>query len=131
MSQDEINELSQAWQIAKHNEHVYQEERRRIEDRMLSLLSFSEQDIGTKTIFSNECQIKIAFRHNQTVDSEKIKQIASERDMVEHASQLFRWKAEVNKKAWDATDPSLQSIFSPAITTKPGRPSFTISTKEE
>jgi hypothetical protein len=129
VSQDELVELSDAWRLAKHNEQAYAAERREIEDRMLSMLGVSEMETGTKK-FGKESEVTIVFRHNQTIDSEMVKQIAAERDMVEHASQLFRWKAEVNKKVWDATDPSLQSVFSPAITTKPGRPSFTISTKD-
>jgi hypothetical protein len=121
-----FQELAKRWHEYKELEKKATEERRYIEDRLLSLLGVSESDQGTKT-FGDEIKVKIVCRHNQSVDSDLLNQIAVENDLVEQASQVFRWKAEVNKKVWDECPDQLRSVFAPAITVKPGRPTFSVS----
>jgi hypothetical protein len=64
------------------------------------------------------------------VDSEKLQELAAEAGLTDHLSTLFRWKPEIEMKAWKATDPSITSALADAITVTPGRPSFTITIKE-
>jgi hypothetical protein len=122
-----LEDLTFAWKEAKEKEQEAVVARRIIEDKILSLSGIGESETGVKTFGS----LKITCRHNQSVDSDLLQQIAAENDMVEQASQLFRWKAEVNKKLWDATAPDVVDVFLPAITVKPGRPSFSFKESKE
>jgi hypothetical protein len=44
---------------------------------------------------------------------------------------LFRWKPEIDMSAWRKAPADVTAIFAGAVTVKPGRPSFTIATKEQ
>ena len=122
-----LEDLTLAWKEAKEREQEAVNARRQLENEILSLAGISENETGVKTFGS----LKITCRHNQSVDSDLLQQIAAENDMIEQASQLFRWKAEINKKLWDATAPDIVNVFSPAITVKPGRPSFSFKESKE
>lgn len=117
-----MDNLIQLWQDAKRREVEAQTERRNIEDMLIAKLGISEHDEGTKTFGL----VKVTCRMNQTIDSEKLQEIAAENGVSEHLSNLFRWKPEINKKAWDATASEITTPLLSAITTRPGRPSFSI-----
>ena len=85
---------------------------------------------STLTFTPDKYVIKTVGRLNRKVDSEKLQELAAEAGLTDHLSTLFRWKPEIDMKAWKATDPSITSALADAITVTPGRPSFTITTKE-
>jgi len=64
---------------------------------------------------------------NQKVDSDMLQEIAAESGLSDHLPNLFRWSAEVNQSQWKQCSESIRQALSAAITTKPGRPSFSIS----
>jgi hypothetical protein len=64
------------------------------------------------------------------VDAEAAQELAAEHGLEAHIEQLFRWKPELNKKAWDSASAEITGALAPAVTTTAGRPSFTIETKE-
>ena len=63
---------------------------------------------------------------NRKVDVDLLQEIAAEHGLEDHLGSLFRWKPELNVKAWQQADDSITLPLSGAITTKPGRPSFSI-----
>lgn len=128
---DDLNTLSEMWLAAKEAEREAVEDRRRIEDRIKSLVGVAENLEGTETVEPDQFTIKIVGRIDRKVDSDKLQEIAAEHGLTEHLSSLFRWKPEVNMAAWKAADPSITKPLSAAITAKPGRPSFTIIRKEQ
>ena len=67
---------------------------------------------------------------NRKVDIEKLQEIAADHDLTEHLSSLFRWKAEINSNKWKEAADSITQPLLGAITTTPGRPSFSITTKD-
>jgi hypothetical protein len=121
--------LYQAWLDAKESERKAIESRRNLEDQMIRGFDFLETYEGTKTYHDGGFEVKIVGRMARTVDSDKLQAIASENGLTDHLSTLFRWKAEISKAAWEAASQNITKSLSEAITTKPGRPSFTI-TKE-
>jgi hypothetical protein len=127
---DDLNELSSLWLAAKEAEKEATEDRRRIEDRIKSLVGFAETSEGTKTVDHDRFVIKIVGRIDRKVDSDKVQELAAEHGLTEHLSSLFRWKPEINMAAWKAANESITKPLSAAITAKPGRPSFTIIPKE-
>lgn len=127
---DDLNELSEMWLSAKEAERIAVEERRKVEDRLLSLIGIAENMEGTETAVTEEgYAIKVVGRLNRKVDSEKLQLLAIEAGLEEHLSSLFRWKPEINAVMWKAADSSITNPLLGAITTTPGRPSFSI-TKE-
>jgi hypothetical protein len=127
----DITELAAKWLEAKEQERMAIERRRIIEDQMATELVLPVDIDSTMTFTPGKYVIKTVGRLNRKVDSEKLQELAAEAGLTDHLSTLFRWKPEIEMKAWKATDPSITSALADAITVTPGRPSFTITTKGE
>jgi len=125
-----LQTLSTEWVEAKNAEHDATERRRLIEDEICRLLEVQQGDEGTKKVEAEPFTIKIASRINRKVDADLAQEIAAEHDMQDHLSVLFRWKPELKMSTWDGVGNNVKTVFSRAITSTPGRPSFTI-TKEK
>jgi hypothetical protein len=124
-----IEELSELWIEAKEVERQSMERRREIEDRIVSLAGIPNTMEGTETIDGDRFEVKIVGRMTRKVDGDKAQMIAAEYGLTEYLSNLFRWKPEINMTAWKAADASITKQFLQAVTTTPGRPSFTIKEK--
>ena len=128
---DNLNELSNMWLIAKQAEKDAVDDRRKIEDRIKSLVGFAENSEGTETVDPDQFTIKIVGRIDRKVDGDKVQELAAEFGLTEHLASLFRWKPEINMAVWKATDEAITKPLAAAITAKPGRPSFNITRKEK
>ncbi len=122
-----ISELSAQWLAAKDAEREAIELRRSIEDQMLAALRVPETLDGTENWNAEGYKIKVVGRLNKKIDADKLQELAIEAGLYDHLSTLFRWKPEVNAKAWSSADPAITTPLLGAITTTPGRPSFTIA----
>ena len=127
---DDLNQLSQLWLAAKAEEREAIEQRRRIEDRLKSMIGIAETLDGTEIASPDHFTIKVTGRIDRKVDADLVQEIAAEHGLSDHLAQLFRWKPEINMTAWKNADPSITRVLAPAITAKPGRPSFAITPKE-
>ena len=117
--------------LAKEAERQATEHRRELEDAMLSLIGISEAMEGTENAEApGGYRIKVTGRMNRRVDGDKLQEIAAENGLTEHLASLFRWKPDINMSAWKSADETITRPLMDAITTTPGRPSFSI-TKEE
>lgn len=125
----DLAELSTQWVAAKEAEKVAQEARRIIEDRMLSLIGLPEAFEGTQNAEAGAYKIKLVGRLNQKIDADRLQEIAAECGLTEHLSSLFRWKPEINARAWKSAEAGITKPLLQAITTTPGRPSFSIEAK--
>jgi len=121
----------QRWIDLKEQERIATDLRRQLEDEMIEQFGISEQLEGTKNFDDNGYQIKIVGRMTRKVDSDKLQELAADNGLSEHLHNLFRWTPEINAKAWQSTDESITKVLEQAVTTKPARPSFTISIKEK
>ena len=126
-----ITELAAKWLEAKEQERLAIERRRILEDQMAVELVLPVDIDSTLTFTPGKYVIKTVGRLNRKVDSDKLQELAAEAGLSDHLSTLFRWKPDIDMKAWKATDPSITSALADAITVTPGRPSFTITTKGE
>ena len=123
-------ELCQLWIQAKEDERTAIEHRRAYEDKLMSLIGVAENFEGTENAEApGGYKIKITCRMSRKVDAEALQELAAEAGLTEHLSSLFRWKPEIDAKAWKAADVSITAPLMGAITTTPSRASFTI-TKE-
>tara|TARA_R110000782_G_scaffold18578_1_gene50987 strand:+ start:100 stop:480 length:381 start_codon:yes stop_codon:yes gene_type:complete len=122
-----IDDLAKNWLAAKEAEKVATENRRKLEDQLLSLIGVAESMEGTEKVQTDGgYKIKITGRMTRKVDSERIQDIAAEEGLTDHLSSLFRWKPEVNMSAWKNADKSITGPLLGGITTQPGRASFSI-----
>jgi hypothetical protein len=121
--------LYEDWIAAKEAESVAMAVRRAIEDELVQELSIDMTDEGTQSRDLDGYKIKAVVRMNRKIDGDLLQEIAAEHGLSHHLGTLFRWKPEMSVKAWKATNENITRPLLAAITTTPGRPSFTI-TKE-
>lgn len=122
--------LMQAWLDAKESETAAIERRRQIEDALTAELRFSESKEGTQKKDVDGYEVKVTGRINRTVNADMVQEIAAEHGLTEHLSELFRWKPEINMKAWQSASEEITKPLADAITAKPGRLSYSIVKKE-
>lgn len=121
--------LYQRWLDAKKLEAAAVAERRELEDLMVETFAIPKDLDGTVKHAVDGYVIKTEGRINRKVDAEKLQVLAAEAGLSEHLSSLFRWKPEINAKAWGAAADAVTQPLLGAITSTPGRPTFSI-TKE-
>jgi hypothetical protein len=127
----ELHELSQQWLEAKSAEQAAQDKRRQIEDAMSAVIKLPEDFEGTKNTDAGFYKISTVGRINYKIDAAKLQEVAAEHGLSEYLGSLFRWKPEISAKHWKSAEASITKPLLEAITTTPGRPSFSISMKEE
>lgn len=125
-----LADLAVEWSAAKEAERKATEKRREVEDAIARLLKLPEALDGTTRIDADGWEIKVVGRIDRKVDTDALQDLAREAGLTDHLPALFRWKAEINAKAWDRAADDITRPLTGAITTKPGRPSFTITKKE-
>jgi hypothetical protein len=128
----ELDTLAAQWVDAKADEAIAVAKRRTIEDRLVELLEIAETKEGTTSSTTEQgYQIKVVGRMNRKVDADRLQELAIAAGLTEHLPSLFRWSADVSAAAWKAADQRITSPLLGAITTTPGRPSFTITKKDK
>ena len=127
----DLQSLVKEWLESKAAESQAVQRRREIEDQLKALTNIPEDLDGTKTLDVPGYVVKVTGRIDRKVDADIVQEIAAEHGLDAHLSTLFRWKPELNMNAWKAADESITRQLSSAITAKPGRPSFAITTKEK
>jgi hypothetical protein len=129
MKNKTIEWLCKEWIAAKEVERSAVQARRELEDEMKSRLAFAENLEGVQITELGQFNIKVTGRLQRKIDSDKLQELAAEHGLSDHLPGLFRWKPEINMSVWKKTDEKITKPLLDAITTKPGRPSFQISTK--
>jgi len=125
-----MREIAAEWHAEKEVERQAIENRRRLEDEMVKNFGLLPDLDGTVSKDVDGFVIKITGRIDRKVDADKIQELAAQHGLESHLSTLCRWKPELNLSVWKNTSPQITSLLAPAITAKPGRPSFTVNHKE-
>jgi len=119
--------LYQRWVEAKKMEALAITERRQLEDQMAEAFALPKDLDGTVKHEIDGYVIKMEGRINKKIDADKLQMLAAEAGISEHLSSLFRWKPEINAKAWNAAADAVTGPLLGAITSTPGRPTFSIT----
>lgn len=128
---ESLDALAAAWIAAKQAETNAIQTRRKLEDRMVSLIGIAETFEGVTTA-GDAYQIKVTSRMTRNVNGDLLQQLVTEAGISpDIVAPLFRWKAELNIAAWRQTADNIARALAPAITTNPGRPGFSIEAKEK
>ena len=117
----------QRWLDAKKLEAAVVAERRQLEDQMVEMFDVPKDLDGTMKAEADGYKIKMEGRINKKIDADKLQVLAAEAGLSEHLSSLFRWKPEINAKAWNSAADAVTKPLLDAITSTPGRPTFTIT----
>jgi len=120
------NNIYQEWLALKRIETETASERRKLEDKMAEAYGLNPTNEGTSSFELEGYKVKITQRLTRTVDADSLQEIAAEEGLSEHLASLFRWKPSVDMNRWKATAPEITGPLEAAITTKAGRPSFSI-----
>jgi hypothetical protein len=123
--------LFQAWIRAKEIEAAATTERRAIENVLRRELGVQETLDGTENFHIGPYSVKVVGRIDRKVNADLLQEVAVEHGLENYLGHLFRWRPEVNLSAWKATDENVTNILAQAITSKPGRPSFSIKLDQE
>lgn len=124
--------LYEEWIKAKEAERQAVEARRQIEDELIQSLRVEADKDGSKTYKPEGYKVKVTTRLSRRVDGDELINLASQAGIgQEHLQALFRWKPEINLREWQNAAPEITGPLAPAITTKPGRPSFSIERVEK
>lgn len=119
--------LYQRWLDAKKLETAAVKDRRELEDLMVKEFAIPKDLDGTTNKEIDGYKVKIEGRINTKIDADKLQMLAAEAGISEHLSSLFRWKPEINAKVWNAAAEVVTGPLLGAITSTPGRPTFTIT----
>lgn len=125
-----MREIAAEWAAEKEVERMAVENRRRLEDEMVQVLALVPDLDSTVSKDIDGFVVKITGRIDRKVDADKIQELAAQHGLESHLSTICRWKPELNLTVWKATDQAITKLLAPAITAKPGRPSFSITNKE-
>ena len=86
---------------------------------------------GSKTWSDGPYKIKASRKFNRKVDPVAVRKIADTYGMTDYIDVLFRWKPEIDAKAWKGADETITKLFSDAITTTPTKVGFSIEEIKE
>jgi hypothetical protein len=123
--------LYEQWMEAKAAETEITARRRAIEEEIAKSLEVPEDWEGSYTLKDGGFKINIKRAFTRKVDGKKLSAIASEFGLQDYLPTLFRWKPEIDMKAWKDTEPSVTDKLAQAVTTTPGRVSFKIEEEEK
>ena len=128
----DLQALAIAWSYAKQAEAEAVAQRRAIEDKLTAALGIKETEEGTHNADTLNYTIKVTSRLTRKVDADLIQEIAAEHGLTHLLSSVCRWKPELDMRVWKSLEENARTALSAAITTTPGRPSYSISaiTKE-
>ena len=125
-----LPELAREWLAAKEVERDAVEMRRLIEDQIARIMEINETEESARQIATPGYAIKVSTRINRKVDGDAAQEVASENGLEDMLPLLFRWKPELSMAAWHGVTDDVRRLFSVAITSTPGRPSFSIIKKD-
>ena len=131
MDSGKLKELCAKWINAKQAVTEAATSLETVEDQLIQLLNVDLLRDGTTQVIDGDVRIKVTSRPSRTVDDTKLKALAEEHDLKEHLSTLFRWKPEVNLRAWRGADEKITDSLNDAITLTSTRPAFAITVTPE
>lgn len=112
----------EAWQLAKDAEDAAKDARLTAELQILSLLDKPDDFKGYVKLDG----VSVAFGESVKVDGSTVQALA-DLGGIDHEtlSELFRWKPELNVKAWKEAPEETKRLLAGALSIKPTKPAFT------
>jgi len=121
-----LNALLEQWRAAKQEEQAATRRRREIEDEIKVFIGFDEGREDSVALPLDGGRVTITARLDRKVDAQLARQLAAENHLEDWLDRIFRWKPELELRAWKKAPEHITQVFAPAITTKPGRATFSL-----
>ena len=121
-----LNALLEQWRAAKQEEQTATRRRREIEDEIKVFIGFDEGREDSVALPLDGGRVTITARLDRKVDAQLARQLAAENHLEDWLDRIFRWKPELELRAWKKAPEHITQVFAPAITTKPGRATFSL-----
>jgi hypothetical protein len=112
------------WLELKEIERSAAEERRQLEDQMRKELRIADDEEGTVKHVVDNYTVKATCRVNRKINPETFLMLA-DRDGIS-INDFTKWKCELIMSAWRKQPPEVVKALMPAITSEPGRATFSI-----
>jgi len=119
------------WRVAKQLEQEAVHRRRAIEDEIKAAIGFDEGREDSVALPLDGGRVTITARLDRKVDAQLARQLAAENHLEDWLDRIFRWKPELEVRAWKKAPKYVTQAFAPAITTKPGRATFALEKGKE
>jgi hypothetical protein len=117
-----------AWQLAKDAEDAAKDARLTAELQIIAALGKPDNFKGTARLDG----VSVSFGESVKVDAGYLQSVAGHPNVGRYTlDKLFRWKAELNAKAWKEAPEEIKRALSPALEIKPSKPSFSRTEKKE
>jgi len=126
-----LSVLLAQWRAAKQEEQAATRRRREIEDEIKVFVGFDEGREESVALPLDGGRVVITARLDRKVDAKLARQLAAENHLEDWLERLFRWKPELEVRAWRKAPEHVTQTFAPAITTKPGRATFALELEEK
>jgi len=126
MKSADLERLLIEWRVAKQLEQEATLRRRNIEDEIKAAIGFDESREGSEALPFDGGRVVITARLDRKVDGTLARQLATENHLEDWLERIFRWKPELEVRAWKKAPEYVTQAFAPAITTKPGRATFSL-----
>jgi len=126
-----LNALLEQWRAAKQEEQAATRRRREIEDEIKVFIGFDEGREDSVALPLDGGRVTITARLDRKVDAQLARQLAAENHLEDWLDRIFRWKPELEVRAWKKAPEYITQTFAPAITTKPGRATFAFEERKE
>ena len=123
--------LYEQWMEAKAAETEMTTRRRAIEEEIAKSLAVPEDWEGSYTMKDGGFKINVKRAFTRKVDDKRLTALANEFGLQEYLSTLFRWKPEINLKAWKDAEPTVTDKLAQAVTTTPGKIGIKIEEEEK
>lgn len=131
IASEELDTLLYEIEQAKQFEEATKKKRQELEDKVKALVEISDGQDGTNKFETDWFALKVEGHLNTKVDTPQLLELVDKNPgLKEVLDRCFKTKLEVTA-AFKKEDEEIRRIFAPAITTTPGRSSFTITHKEE
>tara|TARA_R110000868_G_scaffold407598_1_gene689199 strand:+ start:5235 stop:5627 length:393 start_codon:yes stop_codon:yes gene_type:complete len=130
MEKNRLFHLVETWAQAKKVEAQSIKTRREVEDEISKICAIDPKHEGTVSLEIEQYKVKIESKFTRKVNADNLQEIAGESGLTDHLFTLFRWKPEIEMKAWKAADPAVTNVLLKAVTTTASRPSYSISQEE-
>lgn len=124
---DIIQDLYQA----KQAEANAKAKRIALEHELETAIGIPEDWEGSQTRTVNVYKVKVTKKMNITVDPKKLRDVANTYGLNDRLKTLFRWKPELNKKAWGEAPENERTVFATAMKSSPSKASFNIKLDTE
>ncbi|MEG1836586.1 MAG: hypothetical protein RR203_02365 [Synergistaceae bacterium] len=127
---DKIYQLTNALHNAKMAEDEAKKKRIALEEELATAIELPNDFEGSRTREVENFKVCVKRSMNIKIDVVKLHEI-EERISKEDMDKAFRWKAELNKKPFEALPESTRTVLAEAITKTPGKVSITVEKKSE